>query len=121
MKNIIFLTSFITALQLHAQEKQLPSWVTDDKARVWAVNSLIDFMMNDKFYKIKKIEVTRDKQSESIYADLVFNDETCEGRNVHIQTRASLCDAKSCLLFSALTDCFPNSAKKTKAKYFFSF
>lgn len=109
------------ARRLHAQEKQLPDWVTDDKAKVWVVNSLVDFMTKDKFYKIKKIDVIRESLSESIHADLIFDDETCKGRNVHIQTRGSFCDAKSCLLFSALTDCFSRSMKKTKTKYSFEF
>lgn len=112
-------------VQANAEEEvpklptELPNWLSDEKAKLWAVDNLIEFMKEDKFYKIKSIKATRQFDTENKYdvmdVKLEFDDPSCKGREVMLTVMAPLCGDQGCQLFVALTDCAPfSSGQKIK-------
>lgn len=95
--------------QAQALPEKFPDWLTDDKAKVWVVNQLIEMMKEREFYKVRSINVVREyspkNKSDALRATLVFDDPKCSGRQVSIRTLARLCSDDGCGLWAALTDC----------------
>lgn len=123
---IIFACGFVArAESLEESSKfptEFPQWLTDEKAKLWAVDNLMEFMKDDKFYKIQSIKVKRqfdeDNKCDSMDVKLEFNDPSCEGRHVMLTLLAPLCGDEGCMLVSGLTDCAPESSPSVKTQKF---
>ncbi len=93
-----------------------PAWVNDNQAKIWTVNQLIEFMKEDKFYKIQKFEVKREfdekNKSDALMVTLTFDDPNCKDRWVQVYALAKGCSENSCVLFNSLTDCMPGETSK---------
>ena len=109
MKIYFISLSCLISLNVSAGGPQLPSWLTDDKAKLEAVNQLVKFMQDDKFYKIKSFELKREfdevQKFETLVVVLYFDDPSCQGRFVDMHFLAPLCGEKGCQTFVGLTDC----------------
>lgn len=118
MKKIVFVYTVLVSISLYASAilTELPTWLTDDKAKLMAVNQLIDFMKDAEFYKIKTIKVQREykekNKSEGLDIVLTFDDPSCKERQVSVSTDAELCDDEGCLFFETLSACLPSSSGK---------
>lgn len=125
MKSIISIAILIfSTLAKAALPTELPNWLTDDKAKLWAVDQLIEFMKDDEYYKIQSLKIKRQfdetNQCDSMDIALEFDDPSCKGRQVMLSVLAPLCSDQGCNLFGALTDCQPESSSKIKIQKFIS-
>lgn len=130
MKFVVLALVLACSLLVHAEPQEeapkfpteFPQWLTDEKAKLWAVDNLMEFMKDDEFYKIQSIKVKRqfdeDNKCDSMDVNLEFNDPSCKGRQVMLTLLAPLCGDDGCMLVSALTNCAPESSSSVKTQKF---
>jgi len=122
-----FLSIIIVFFSIAAQAAlptDFPKWLTDEKAKLWAVDHLIEFMKDDKYYKIQSIKINRQfdetNKCDSMEIALEFDDPSCKGRQVVLSVLAPLCSDQGCNLIAGMTDCIPGTSSTVKIQKFIS-
>lgn len=100
----------------------LPTWLNDDKGKVWAVDYLIDSIKDAEFYKIRDFEIKRQivpgTEYESLEVKIVFDDPKCSGRWATIIVLAPSCTSEGCDVVRTLTTCVPDSNANKDSEIF---
>ncbi|WP_157684693.1 hypothetical protein [Bdellovibrio bacteriovorus] len=95
-----------------------PSWLTDSVAKQWAVQSLVEFMEEDDFYKIRSFDVKRSydevNKTDALEVVLAFDTPNCRNRNIFINAWASVCSNDECVTQRVRTGCVQGSRKAMK-------